>query len=257
MSKYIPAVTDSIQSRMPLRKWTTEVKPLVESRYEEITLSSRQEQLLLSAVTGDKESISDATQLFKGLKMSKQAKWRGYTFVYLVFRSAQKHNFLLSMHDIRRAYEDIFKARCHTDYPIVIANYESYYVVRSEDTVPYVFKTEKEENTQAALNVAEMLEGLSKSNRKEKPQKKYNQTILEASEQTLEELESNNKVLERADMEFVFQYAHDKKLLKELMDALQNSTPEQDLQRSVDVFSQKAMMYDFFTFMRSKGISIA
>ena len=40
MSKYIPAITDSIQSRMPLAKWTQEVKPLVVNQYEEITLSS-------------------------------------------------------------------------------------------------------------------------------------------------------------------------------------------------------------------------
>lgn len=256
MSKYIPAITDSIQSRMSLKKWKTEVKPLVVNQYEEITLSTRQEQLLLSAVTGDKQSISDMQQLFKGLKLSKQSKWRGYTFVYLVFRSARNHNLLLSMHDIRRAYEDIFKARCHTDYPIVVANYENYHVVRSEDTVPFVFKTEKEESTQAALNVAEMLQGLAKSNRTTETVP-YNQTVLDSAEVTLEELEATNKELERADMEFVFQYAHNKNILKELMAALKTSTPDQDLQRSVDIFSEKSMMYDFFSFMRSKGISIA
>lgn len=261
MSKYIPAISPSVQNRMPLSKWKKEVKPFVVDQYEEITLSSRQEQLLLSAVTGDKESITAMKQLFKGLKLYKQSKWRGYTFVYLVYRAAQNQNHLLSMNDIRRAYQDIFSARCHTDYPIVIANYEAFYVVPTEESQTFsVTLEEEEEMPKAAINVAQMLQDLSKSNRKPKPVT-YNQTALfkteEAKEQTLEELEETNKELEKVDMEFVFQYAHDKNLLRELMDALQSSTPEQDLQRSVDVFSQKSMMYDFFSFMRSKGISIA
>lgn len=263
MSKYIPALSPSVQTRMPLSKWKSEVKPFVVDQYEEITLSSRQEQLLLSAVTGDKESIAAMKQLFKGLKLYKQSKWRGYTFVYLVYRAAQNQNHLLSMADIRRAYNDIFSARCHTDYPIVIANYEAFYVVPTEDSQTFSVTLEEEEMPKAAINVAQMLQDLSKSNRKPKPVT-YNQTalfntedVVEAKEQTLEELETTNKELEKVDMEFVFQYAHDKNLLRELMDALQTSTPDEDLQRSVDVFSQKSMMYDFFSFMRSKGISIA
>lgn len=262
MSKYIPAVTDSVQSRMPINKWRKEVKPQVQEFYEDISLSTRQEQMLLLAVSGDKDSIKSIRQLFKGMKLYKQSKWRGYTFVYLVYSSARKYKHLFSTKEVQKAYKNIFNARCHSDYPVVVANYENFYVVPSEEISPFVVSEVKETDRSHVENVVEMLQGMTKSNRTQKTVQ-YNRTPLEEmfqspkNEQTLEELDANNKELLKTDMEFVFQYANDKNLLKELMADLLTSTPEQDLQRSVDLFSQKSMMYDFFTFMRSKGISIA
>ena len=111
------------------------------------------------------------------------------------------------------------------------------------------------ETVNRANVVADMLLAVSKSNRqvRKNTPTKYSETAI----QTLEELDATNKELEQNDMEYVFQYANTHGLLKELMETLANSTPESDLQRSVDLFADNSTLYGFFSFMRSKGISIA
>lgn len=245
MSKYIPSISPLTESKLPHTKWVAEVLPFLTESEEEICFSKKQEQVLLSAVTGDKDNLPQAQSLFKGLGLNK--KYRGYLFSYLTLKASKTLGHLVSIRDIMLAYKAICGNACHPDYPLLVANYGGFYVMPTNASTVYEANITSlaEDHVQ---NVTDLLMSVTKSKRKS-----YDTSNL----QTLEELEVANKTLEKKDMEFVFQFAHNNDLLRELMTELQDSTPDVDLQRSVDLFAQNSMMYDFFSFMREKGISIA
>ena len=252
MSKYIPSITPLTESKMPLVKYTSTVNAFITTSQADICFSDHQEQIILSAVSGDKENTIRAKKLFQGLGLEK--KFRGYLFSYLVLEASKKHNHLVTLRQIKNAYKQIFGNACHPDYPLLVANYGGYYVCPTGEGQPYDVQVTVETVNRANV-VADMLLAVSKSNRKVKANTptKYSEDTI----QTLEELEATNKELEQNDMEYVFQYANTHGLLKELMETLANSTPDSDLQRSVDLFADNSTLYGFFSFMRSKGISIA
>lgn len=248
MSKYIPSITPLTESKMPLVKYTSTVNAFITASQADICFSDHQEQIILSAVSGDKENTIRAKKLFLGLGLEK--KFRGYLFSFLCLEASKKHNHLVTLRQIKNTYKEIFGNACHPDYPLLVANYGGYYVCPTGEGQPYEVQVNVETVNRANV-VADMLLAVSKSNRKPTP--KYNEEAL----QTLDELEASNKELEQNDMEYVFQYANTHGLLKDLMEALESSTPDSDFQRSVDLFADNSTLYGFFSFMRSKGISIA
>ena len=252
MSKYIPSITPTTESKMPHTKYISTVNAFITDAHDEISFSDHQEQIILSAVSGDKENIIRAKKLFQGLNLEK--KFRGYLFSYICLEASKTHKHLVTLRQIKNAYKQIFGNSCHPDYPLLVANYGGYYVSPTGEGQPYDVQVTVETVNRANV-VADMLLAVSKSNRKvqKNTPTKYSETAI----QTLEELEATNKELEQNDMEYVFQYANTNGLLKELMETLANSTPESDLQRSVDLFAENSTLYGFFSFMRSKGISIA
>ena len=252
MSKYIPSITPLTESKMPLPKYLSTVNAFITETHDEISFSEHQEQIILSAVSGDKENIIRAKKLFQGLKLEK--KFRGYLFSYICLEASKSHKHLVTLRQIKNTYKQIFGNACHPDYPLLVANYGGYYVSPTGEGQPFDVDVTVETVNRANV-VADMLLAVSKTNRqvRKNTPTKYSETAL----QTLEELEASNKKLEQNDMEYVFQYANTHGLLKELMETLANSTPDSDLQRSVDLFAENATLYGFFSFMRSKGISIA
>ena len=248
MSKpYIPAISPKTAERLPHAKWLGEVLPFCKKASEEISFSKKQQQIILSAVTGDASQMDSVKNLFKGLKLAK--RYRAYLFSYLVLEASKNLNHYPSARDIMEAYKSIFNNVCRADYPILVSNYGGFKMMPNFESTVYVPTKEETLSKTHVQNVTDILWSVSKSNRTPV----YNTQNL----QTLEELDETNKALEKSGMEYVFQFANTHNVLMELMKTLQDSTPEDDLQRSVSLFANHEMMYEFFTFMRSKGIAIA
>ena len=253
---YIPSITPITEKRLPHKKWKTQIYPSITKAFEGISFPLHVQQTLLAVISGSEDPSRNDIDLLKIYfkKLNLDRKFRGYLFSFMCFTAAKNANHLVTIRDLMACYKGVFGSLCHSDYPNIVANYLSFYVLPTDEAIQYspaVCTTEIR-----GIKVADMLLSVSKSKRKVAM---YNKEPLFVAtpEQTLAELDESNRELEKTDMEWVFQFAQTNGLFSVLIKELQTSTPDLDLQRSVDLFIANAMVYEFFTFMRSKGIAIA
>ena len=231
---FIPALTEGESQQCPPDRWKSEYSPQVKQAYKKITLTDDEKDIFLECLTGNTTRLSLCQTIFNDIQVLQPRFLRGYKFAYLALQTGLQKNTLLDMKGIHALYKTLYESKMHQCYTKIVANYCGFYMVRNaENYAP----TPKEDHTE---NIINLLQQVSKSKRTNTESVAYNQAALTVSS-----------------MEAVFQYAKDKNLLNDLMVALQDSTPEEDFNRSVKVFSDKSMMYDFYQFMRSKGINLS
>lgn len=234
MNKFIPALTEVESRQCSPDRWKSEYFPQVKQAYKKITLTDEEKDLLLECVTGELSRLEMCQTVFNDIKALQPRFLRGYKFAYLVLQTAIEKNVLLDQRGIQVVYKALFEGKMHQCYTKIVANYCDIYMVRDADKYTPVVKEDHTEN------IINLLQQVSKSKRTNTESVSYNKEALTVS-----------------NMEFVFQYANEKSLLEDLMVVLQDSTPEEDFTRSVKMFSDKSMMYDFYQFMRSNGVALS